>query len=59
KKSKMTLKIVGSNETNPKEQRISDESPVGAALMGHEAGDVVEVETPAGVTAYKVLEISK
>lgn len=52
-------KIVGSNETNPSEGKISDESPVGMALIGHAVGDVVEVETPAGVMGYKVLEISR
>ena len=54
-------KIVGSgsNEANPKEGKISDESPIGAALMDKSVGDVVEVETPGGVVALKVLEISK
>lgn len=54
-------KIVGSgsNETNPREGKISDESPIGKALMNKSVGDVVEVETPGGVIALKVLEISK
>lgn len=52
-------KIVGSNESSPAEGKISDESPVGKALVGHAVGDVVEVETPAGVFGFKVLEISK
>ena len=52
-------KIVGSNESNPAEGRISDESPVGMALLGHSVGDVVEVETPTGVLGFKVLEISR
>lgn len=52
-------KIVGSNEANPSEGRISDESPVGLALLGHAVGDVVEVEVPAGTVAFKVLDISK
>jgi len=52
-------KIVGSNETNPAKGKISDESPVGRALLGHSVGDVVEVETPNGVFGFKVLEISR
>ncbi len=55
----VTYKITGSNEANPKEAKISDESPIGKALLGHRADDVVEVETPAGVMGFKVLEISK
>ena len=49
----------GSNEANPKEGKISDESPIGMALMEKSVGDVVEVETPGGVVELKVLEISK
>lgn len=49
----------GSNETNPKEGKISDESPIGRALMEKSVGDVVEVETPGGVVGIKILEISK
>ena len=55
----MEYKIVGSNESNPAKGKISDESPVGMALMGHSVGDVVEVETPSGVFGFKVLEISR
>lgn len=49
----------GSNEANPKEGKISDESPIGAALMDKSVGDVVEVETPGGVLGIKILEIRK
>ncbi|MDO4830064.1 MAG: transcription elongation factor GreA [Clostridia bacterium] len=58
---KSTYKIVGSgsNETNPKEGKISDESPIGKALMEKSAGDVVEVETPGGAVAFKIIEITK
>ena len=54
-------KIVGSgsNEANPKEGKISDESPSGAALMDKSVGDVVEVETPGGIVGIKILEITK
>ena len=52
-------RIVGSNEANPRAGRISDESAIGKALLGHAVGDTVEVEVPAGVMVYEVLEISK
>lgn len=51
--------IVGFTQANPVKGRISDESPVGKALMGHKKGDTVSVETPAGLIKYKILEISK
>jgi len=49
--------IVGAAEANPMENRISYESPVGAAVMGHKQGDVFEVQVPAGVIKYKLEEI--
>jgi len=52
-------KIVGSNEADPMQGRISDESAVGKALLEHTSGDVVEIEVPAGVMKYEVLVISK
>ena len=55
----VTYKIVGSKEANPMEDRISDESPVGKALLGHRKGDKVEVETPGGVSVYTIVEILK
>ncbi|MBR1533577.1 MAG: transcription elongation factor GreA [Ruminococcus sp.] len=55
----MEYKIVGSNESNPAKGKISDESPVGMALLGHAVGDVVEVETPNGTIGIKVLDISR
>ena len=51
--------IVGSNEADPANGRISDEAPVGKGLLGHKVGDRVEIETPAGTMVYEVLEISK
>jgi transcription elongation factor GreA len=51
--------IVGSTEANPAEYKISNESPVGAALMGKKVGSVVEVSVPDGVIKFKILEISK
>lgn len=51
--------IVGSTEANPAEYKISNESPVGKALLGKQAGDEVEVEAPQGVMEFKILEITK
>lgn len=55
----MEFKIVGSTEANSLEGKISNESPVGHALIGKTIGDVVEVETQAGVMQYKVLDITR
>lgn len=55
----MEFYIVGSTEANSLQNKISNESPVGQALMGKKAGDVVDVETQAGVIQYKVLEIQR
>ena len=52
-----TVTIVGSTEADPFEGKISNDSPVGRALLGTKAGDIVEVDTPQGVIKYKVLEI--
>ncbi len=54
-----TYSIVGSEEANPMEGKISDESPVGRALLGAKVGDVVTVASPAGEFEMKILEISK
>lgn len=53
------FKIVGSSEANSLGGKISNESPVGKALIGAKAGDTVQVETQAGVIEYKVLEIQR
>ena len=49
--------IVGASEANPAESKISDESPLGQAFMHHSVGEEVEVETPAGIQKYTILEI--
>ncbi len=51
--------IVGSAEANPGENKISNESPVGSAILGKPVGDVVEVNVPAGVIKYKIMNIEK
>ena len=55
----MEFFIVGSTEANSLQNKISNEDPVGHALMGKSVGDVVDVETQAGVIPYKVLEIQR
>ena len=51
--------VVGTAEADPFNNRISNESPVGKALLGAKVGDIVNVETQAGVLQYKVLEIQR
>ena len=58
-KIEQTIAIVGANETDPKNMKISSESPIGAALLGKRKGETVDVEVPAGVMKLKVLEISR
>lgn len=58
-KQELTYKIVGSTEANSLKGKISNESPVGRALMGAKVGETVKVEVPAGVLKYKVLEIQR
>ena len=52
-------KLVGSSEASSLQNKISNESPFGKALIGAKVGDVVEVEAPAGVVKYKVLSIHR
>ena len=52
-----TYTIVGSAEADPSNGRISNESPMGQALMGKRAGDVVDVQTPAGTLQVEILDI--
>lgn len=53
----MEYTIVGSTEADPAKLRISNESPVGEAIIGHKTGDIVEVKAPKGIIEYKILEI--
>ncbi|MBQ9132264.1 MAG: transcription elongation factor GreA [Clostridia bacterium] len=55
----LTYDLVGSNESNPLEGKISDQAPIGAALIGKRAGDEVVVEVPNGTVTMKVLEVSR
>lgn len=56
-KSERGFKIVGSNEADPRNGKISDESAVGKALLGATVGQTVKVEVPAGIAEYKIITI--
>lgn len=55
----MEYKIVGSTEADSLQGKISNESPVGKALIGGQAGETVEVETPAGMIKYQIIDFHK
>lgn len=55
--SEMEFQIVGSNEADPAELKISNESPMGKAFMGKEKGDKAEVSTPAGSMEYRIIDV--
>jgi transcription elongation factor GreA len=57
--AEITYSLVGSNETDPLAGKISDQSPIGAALIDKKVGDEVEITIPAGVLKLKVLEIAR
>lgn len=54
----VTYKIVGSTEADPDKGKLSDESPLGAALLGRSTGETIDVDAPAGIIRYKILGIS-
>lgn len=58
-KEEIKFKLVGSTEANSLEGKISNESPVGKALLGRKAGETVKVDTQAGIVKYKILEIQR
>ena len=58
-KEDVTYKIVGSTEANSLKNKISNESPIGKAIIGAKVGQTVKVETPSGILKFKVLEIEK
>ena len=55
----LVVDIVGSTEADSLNNKISNESPLGKALIGSRVNEVVEVELPGGITEYKVLEVSR
>lgn len=56
---KCYYRLVGSVETDPEDHKISNESPVGRAIIGKRAGQIVKVEIPSGFAEYQILDISK
>ena len=56
-KSERMFSIVGSNEADPTQNKISNESPIGAAMMGKVPGDLIEVNAPNGKVKYQILEV--
>lgn len=54
----MIFEIVGSNEADPMQRKISNESPIGKALIGARVGDMVEVDTPSGKMQYEIISIN-
>jgi transcription elongation factor GreA len=56
-KKTFEYRIVGSAEANPSENKLSNESPVGKAILGHKKGETVEVAAPRGKMKFKILEI--
>ncbi len=52
-----TYHVVGAKEADPRNGKISNESPIGSALMDHKIGEVVEAETPAGKIKLKILKV--
>jgi len=58
-KEDVEYQIVGSSESDPFTYKISNESPIGAGLIGHKKGDTVSIETPGGMLKFKVLEIHR
>ena len=55
----ITYSIVGSNQADPLEQKISDQSPIGQALMGKRAGERITVIAPAGEIHFRILDVSR
>ena len=55
----MTYTLVAENEANLKEKKISVDSPIGKGLLGKSKGDIADVETPAGIIQFEIVEISR
>lgn len=52
-----TFYVVGAKEADPRNGKISNESPIGSALLGHKVGETVEAETPSGKIKFKILKV--
>ena len=57
--NRATYAIVGSQEANPMESRISDDSPFGRAMLGKHIGQTVEVEAPVGTIRFEILSVER
>ena len=57
--TEQTITIVGANEIDPKNMKISSDSPIGEALLGKKKGEIFEVEVPMGLIKMQVLDISR
>lgn len=57
--TEITYSIVGSNQADPLERKISDQSPIGRALMGRRAGDNITVQAPAGERHFHIVEVTR
>lgn len=57
KDGQQTFTIVGATESDPAKGNISNESPLGAAFLGHKKGEIIQVRTPRGTIEYKILEV--
>ena len=55
----LVLHIVGTKEVNMKAGKVSDESPLGKALLGHKKGEIIDVEAPAGILKFEIIDIGK
>jgi transcription elongation factor GreA len=53
-----TYQVVGAREADPRNGRISNESPIGSAMMNHKVGEIVEADTPGGRMKFKILKIA-
>jgi len=54
---RQTFTIIGSQEVDPAQGKISNESPLGQAFLGHQINDIIELETPKGKVKYKIIDI--
>lgn len=55
----ITYKIVSSMEANSRQNKLSDQSPIGKALLGHKKGEIVDANTPGGILKFEILDITK
>ena len=59
KRTRWDVTVVGTHQADPESDRISDQCPIGEALLGRRAGDIIVVVAPAGVTRYRILSVRR